>query len=420
MNESPFYDRNKLYEEVRAEAVDKVAKRYGVSGVALAKTCRKLKVPLPGRGYWAKHKVAKAPKRPPLPSMKDSPRIYRHRVPARKPDNTEKPEEPERLCPDVFREAKRLVDEEKLPENRISVPSTMDRYHPMVEMLSPRAEKKRRAIIRKWRDYTRDPKESVDGLLGMSVGDEHFDRAARIMTVLIEALESRGYVVGAEYKEYRGNRSFVTILEQEIPVRLREPSKRREPTKEEKARDSYLRYVDEPSGYLEFELTGHTSGGRRSKWRDTKTRRLENYLNDIIAAMIMNAAYEIERQAAVKQRKKEDENAEARRRRERFEQLKEVTRERKLGVGMERWELFQRKRAFVEAVKVEVARRREQAEDASETEIWIRWAEDYLARQNPMTQALPTTEVTEEDLREVDQHFYYSEYRKLQRELSPD
>ncbi|MFO8065034.1 MAG: hypothetical protein R6V29_10465 [Spirochaetia bacterium] len=54
--------------------------------------------------------------------------------------------------------------------------------------------------------------------------------------------------------------------------------------------------------------------GRRSQWRDTKTRRLEDYLNDIIAAMIMDAAYQIEWQAAVEQRKKEHENAEARRR----------------------------------------------------------------------------------------------------------
>ncbi|MFW5797111.1 MAG: hypothetical protein ACOCXE_01250, partial [Spirochaetota bacterium] len=289
-----------------------------------------------------------------------------------------------------------------------------------VELLSPRAEKKRKAIIKKWRDYTRDPKEAVDGLLRISVGDEHFDRAARIMTALLEALESRGYVVAAEYREYRGNRSFVTIMEQEIPFRLREPSKRREPTKEEKARVSYLRYVDEPSGYLEFELTEHTSGGRRSKWRDTKTRRLEDYLNDIIAAMIMDAAYQIEWQAAVEQRKKEYENAEARRRRERFEQLKEVARERKLEAGMKRWELFQRRRAYVDAVKAETARRKEQGVDTSETDIWIRWAEEYLERQNPMTKALPTTEVTEEDLREVDQHFYYSEYRKLQREQSQD
>lgn len=106
MNESPFYDRNKLYEEVWAEAVDKVAKRYGVPGVALAKTCRKLKVPLPGRGHWAKHKVGKAPKRPPLPSMKAPPRIYRQGGSEKQPNQEETPEEPQRLRPDVFREGK--------------------------------------------------------------------------------------------------------------------------------------------------------------------------------------------------------------------------------------------------------------------------------------------------------------------------
>ena len=87
---------------------------------------------------------------------------------------------------------------------------------------------------------------------------------------------------------------------------------------------------------------------------------------------------------------------------------------------MERWEVFLRKRAYVDAVKTEAARRKEHGEDTSETEIWIKWAEEYLANQNPMTKALPSTEVTEEDLREVDQHFYYSEYRKLQREQFPN
>ena len=57
------YERHKLYEEVWAEPVMKVAERYGVSGVALAKTCRKLNVPLPPRGYWAKIKAGKTPRR---------------------------------------------------------------------------------------------------------------------------------------------------------------------------------------------------------------------------------------------------------------------------------------------------------------------------------------------------------------------
>ena len=40
--------------EVWKEPVIVVAKRYGVSEVALAKACRKLAVPLPPRGYWAR------------------------------------------------------------------------------------------------------------------------------------------------------------------------------------------------------------------------------------------------------------------------------------------------------------------------------------------------------------------------------
>jgi hypothetical protein len=62
-----IYEREKLYEEVWKEPVLVVANRYGVSNVALAKACRKLTVPLPPRGYWARIRAGrKAPPRPPL------------------------------------------------------------------------------------------------------------------------------------------------------------------------------------------------------------------------------------------------------------------------------------------------------------------------------------------------------------------
>lgn len=48
------YNRETLYNEVWAEPVTAVAKRYGVSDAALHKVCRKLNVPLPPRGYWAR------------------------------------------------------------------------------------------------------------------------------------------------------------------------------------------------------------------------------------------------------------------------------------------------------------------------------------------------------------------------------
>ena len=61
------YDRDVLYEQVWAEPVRDVARRYGVSDVALAKACRRLTVPLPGRGYWAERRAGKVPPPPPLP-----------------------------------------------------------------------------------------------------------------------------------------------------------------------------------------------------------------------------------------------------------------------------------------------------------------------------------------------------------------
>jgi hypothetical protein len=71
-----IYEREKLYEEVWTEPVLVVANRYGVSNVALAKACRKLAVPLPPRGYWARIRAGrKAPTRPPLPPYESPVRI---------------------------------------------------------------------------------------------------------------------------------------------------------------------------------------------------------------------------------------------------------------------------------------------------------------------------------------------------------
>jgi hypothetical protein len=47
------YNRQKIYEEIWSEPIQHVAKRYGISDVGLAKVCKKLNIPRPGRGYWA-------------------------------------------------------------------------------------------------------------------------------------------------------------------------------------------------------------------------------------------------------------------------------------------------------------------------------------------------------------------------------
>ena len=65
-------EREALYREVWVEPVITVAKRYGLSDVGLRKICKKLGVPLPPAGYWAKVRHGKKPLRPPLPDGEGS------------------------------------------------------------------------------------------------------------------------------------------------------------------------------------------------------------------------------------------------------------------------------------------------------------------------------------------------------------
>jgi hypothetical protein len=62
--------REKLYEEVWAEPMTTVAKRYDVASGYLARVCEQLNVPRPPRGYWQQLKVGRPPKKPKLPESR--------------------------------------------------------------------------------------------------------------------------------------------------------------------------------------------------------------------------------------------------------------------------------------------------------------------------------------------------------------
>lgn len=65
-NKTPV-SRERLYEEVWAEPMTKVALKYNVSSSFMARVCTWLNVPRPERGHWAKLVVGKTTRRPPLP-----------------------------------------------------------------------------------------------------------------------------------------------------------------------------------------------------------------------------------------------------------------------------------------------------------------------------------------------------------------
>ena len=63
--------REDLYEAIWSEAVQKVAEALGISDVGLAKICKKLDIPRPGRGYWTKSPRLRKVLKKPLPPLKE-------------------------------------------------------------------------------------------------------------------------------------------------------------------------------------------------------------------------------------------------------------------------------------------------------------------------------------------------------------
>lgn len=71
------WNRLDLYNEVWKQPLIKLSLKYGISDVRLGKVCRELKIPHPGRGYWAKRKAGKRVVQLPLTVFEDAPTVRR-------------------------------------------------------------------------------------------------------------------------------------------------------------------------------------------------------------------------------------------------------------------------------------------------------------------------------------------------------
>lgn len=68
--------RRQLYAEVWSTPLQRLGPRYGITGNGLAKICRRLNVPYPPRGYWAKRQAGKPVTQRPLPRAASNKRAH--------------------------------------------------------------------------------------------------------------------------------------------------------------------------------------------------------------------------------------------------------------------------------------------------------------------------------------------------------
>lgn len=369
--------RDELYDQVWSEPMTKLAERYGLSDVGLAKVCRRLNVPRPGRGYWEKKRRGRVGPRPPLPALKngtESVAVITKRV---KPavdmqQNTE---------------AEMMIASELCEENRIHVPAQPDVLHPLVA----RTKKSLRNAKRNDRNLL-EPRAKQ--CLNVQVGAESTDRAVRIMDSLLKALEARGYAVAVK-GDSQHTTTTVLVLGETLEFSLEEMVTRKEHVltpaeQKKKERDRWYsfgipQYDFVPAGKLSLKIKNLWLRGIRMTWSDGKVQRVEDCLNAFIIGLIKASVQK--RADRMKQERREREWEAERRRREENAKLIREEKERlaKLEREAQNWHKSQTLRGYIEAVQENAIRKH--GEVGGELERWLSWANQQADRLDPLTES---------------------------------
>jgi len=199
--------REELYDLVWTEPLSKLAKKYAISDVGLAKICKRLQIPRPEQGHWVRVKKNWPVKaRPQLPPVHDT-SLFQVVIEARKGPASD----PERKL-----DADPLIIQERLPENKIHVPATLSSPHPLIRATAGRAKGMRPD---KYGRISLRANECLD----IHVGPASLPRALRVMNALIKALEKRGITISVKNTARFETRVFVRG--EELSIGIYESSK---------------------------------------------------------------------------------------------------------------------------------------------------------------------------------------------------
>jgi hypothetical protein len=367
--------REELYEAVWSEPVMHLAQALGISDVGLAKICKKLNVPRPGLGYWAKSRASRKLLKKPLPPLQaDQEETYRISQSATKGG------------PGWSREALKHLAEEGVP---------------MPTALQASAEGDSHPIIAKYRKLLEQTGLGVSQLLAsttclaVSVSQAELDRALHVIQKVFEAFEGQGYPPEVLPPEPQGtnrygyvpahpSRTGVRIkgifvafemweglhsVEVPAPVKARLKGSR-------EALDSPPRstYREVPSGRLVLEITDPAPWGMRRRWQVGAVRTLEKNLDAFFRAVMAIAEHQHQVVLGWERRIQGEEAARLRLKEEANRQAELASRLYDLQSRLDDVQQAQAIRRFAQAVRADAEVRNLPMEPASELGSWLAWA----------------------------------------------
>jgi hypothetical protein len=373
MNSPRTITRESLYKLVWSKPCRAVAKELGISDVAVGKICRKLVVPKPERGFWAKKAHGKAVKIIPLKSAVDAPATA-----TIEGGRTSAPRE--KLV--RIEETQKIIVENELTEPERLVVST------------------RRALERDDRSTGGILSGGFqDRFLSLKVSRAQLDRSLRILNTLIKTFKESDIRTTAEHPPERHNSAFVVGKEM-ILFSVRELTKRiKNNGTEQFGASKWDNFAYKPSGTLLLRLEGDLPESFQKNWADGKTQNLEDVLGKIVATVIAIAenmpAHRQKRAEEQKQREEEHrrwelhwQEQERLRVQESMRRAKEEARRKKLEDEASNWHRSRMLRSYIAQREEYLGQTEATAEEKAQTSDWLNWAKNYADSLDPSSRNL--------------------------------
>ncbi len=416
--------REDLYELAWSKPISTLAKDFGISDVALAKRCKRLGIPLPGRGYWARVDAGQTPYRPKLP----------------KRDAQWGDQEALTVAPALGTYTATLLSSEEAQETlesaapesapariaALSITSTQSILDalPAIKRTALRAKHPRRS------ELTFERGEKTGTVVMLNVTAETLDRALLLADTLLRAAVALGWMfddpralrkeqglpvqaedrktssVSEEKNESEPCVGRLLVGNEQIALRIEERFRDEpiEPTAAQLARETreYAyhapRKVAVATGALRVvRLDTYRTWGEpdRRSWYDRKGKRVEDQIPELLLGF-----YELA--LSIKERREKDER-EAREREEQERRRKEWVSiqdaNEKLIAQLERdvgaWHRARYIRRYLQAARQKLGDRVLPARFRDETVSFLDWADGYVNQLDPLHPAERTGEFEE-------------------------
>jgi hypothetical protein len=405
-------ERETLYNEVWAEPVITVAKRYNLSDNGLRKHCKRLEIPLPSAGYWARIRAGQKVDKPTLPKVTGELRkhvsnyVIKYKADIKKLSDADLMADQElHLLSDETINFIKETCSKIVVKSQLREPDRLITEHKEEIIYRKKRDKKlnRASFNSNYYANVKSKYRDNKAILPISVSESNINRAYRIIDAIIKTIEEMEGHTSVETQSGKDEAYFI-VLHTAFYFEIKEEIKK---GKKANDNDSILLLAMTAKSWFSF---GNKSDSIQMKYKDTNNEPLEEQLGKIVYQIFVIAdkymAIDEMQDREYERRLREEE----RKRRLELMRKGELSEVKLLEQAVSEWDKAEKIRRFTDQMELQLA---EVNDDEKKDKIlrWLKWARDKADWLDPLIEKedellgkskhifeVIITEVDEEDL----------------------